>query len=310
LSLGFPQLNATFELSNPMTVLDRITQLPVLPRRQREAHKGSFGCVLVIAGSRGMSGAAIMSGSGALRGGAGLVRVAVPHDIQPVVASGQPCYTTVDMPWLRAGKFADHDWAKIQHLIQPCDVLAIGPGLGHDLHVVRTIRTLMEKNTKPVILDADGLNAFAPLAAGQKISPNAPAIFTPHPGEFARMMGCTIAEVLAKRESLAVPFAAEQNAVLVLKGAGTLVTDGRRLYVNTTGNPGMATGGSGDVLTGLIAALKGQGLAPFEAAQLGVYLHGLAGDLARDARGEMGMIATDLLDYLPAAFKKIQAASG
>jgi ADP-dependent NAD(P)H-hydrate dehydratase len=287
-----------------MPGVERVKDLLLLPPRARDAHKGSFGTVLVIAGSEGMSGAAILCGSGALRGGAGLVRVATPKAIQAIVAGGNPCYMTVEMPWIRAGKFAQQDLANILHLVDAADVLAVGPGLGHDLHVVRTIHALLEKNPKPLVLDADGLNAFAPLNANQKISSNAPAIFTPHPGEFARLVGRTTAEVLAEPEKMAVAFATEQDCVLVLKGAGTLVTDGRRLYVNSTGNPGMATGGSGDVLTGLIAALLGQKLEPFAAAQLGVYLHGLAGDLARDDLGEEALIAIDLLDYLPAAFRK------
>jgi ADP-dependent NAD(P)H-hydrate dehydratase len=287
-----------------MPVVERIKELPVLPPRPRDAHKGMFGTVLVIAGSDGMSGAAVLCGSAALRGGAGLVRVAVPKAIQPVVAGGNPCYMTVEMPWTRAGKFAQQDLAKILNLVESADVLAIGPGMGRDLHVVRTIRALLEKNTKPVVLDADGLNAFVPLRDKQKIGANAPAIFTPHPGEFARLVGRTTPEVQADREKLGLAFAAEQGSVLVLKGAETLVTDGRRMYVNSTGNPGMATGGSGDVLTGLIAALVGQRLESFAAAQLGVYLHGLAGDLARDELGEEALIAKDLLDYLPAAFRK------
>jgi NAD(P)H-hydrate epimerase len=287
-----------------MPGVERVKELPLLPVRARDAHKGSFGTVLVIAGSEGMSGAAILCGNGALRGGAGLVRVATTNAIQPIVASGNPCYMTVEMPWVRAGKFAQQDLANVQYLVDPADVLAVGPGLGHDMHVVRTLRALLEKNTKPLVLDADGLNAFAPLSANQKISANAPAVFTPHPGEFARLVGRTTAEVQADREKLALAFAAEQGGVLVLKGAGTLVTDGRRVYVNSTGNPGMASGGSGDVLTGLIAALVGQKLEPFAAAQLGVYIHGLAGDLARDELGEEALIAMDLLDFLPAAFRK------
>jgi NAD(P)H-hydrate epimerase len=251
-----------------------------------------------------MSGAAILCSSGALRGGAGLVRVATPKAVQAIVAGGNPCYMTVEMPWIRAGKFAQQDLAKMMDLIDAADVLAVGPGLGRDVHVLRTIRAVVEKNSKPLILDADGLNAFAPLSAKQRISPNAPAVFTPHPGEFARMVGRSIAGVQGEREQLANAFAADQGCVLVLKGSGTLVTDGRRLYVNSTGNPGMATGGSGDVLTGLIAALVGQKVEPFAAAQLGVYLHGLAGDLARDELGEEALIAHDLLDYLPAAFRK------
>src|SRR6266545_2099671 len=209
-----------------MTV-EVITELPSLPPRPADSNKGTFGRVLVVAGSRGMSGAAVLCGSAALRGGAGLVSVAAPEEVLPVVAAGNSCYLT------------------------------------------------------------------APLA---------PVVLTPHPGEFARLVGLEVPAVQARRRELAVRFAAEHGVVLVLKGHGTVVSDGRRVFVNATGNAGMATGGTGDVLTGLVAALLAQGLEPFAAAQLGVYLHGLAGDLARDAVGEVALIATDLVTYLPQAF--------
>jgi NAD(P)H-hydrate epimerase len=154
------------------------------------------------------------------------------------------------------------------------------------------------------VLDADGLNAFEGKAELLK-KRSAPAILTPHPGEFARLLRIEIKEVQARRSDLALQFAADHHLVLVLKGAGTIVTDGRRFYQNTTGNAGMATGGTGDVLTGVIAALVGQGLEPFAAAQLGSYLHGLAGDMAREERGEVSLIASDLLEWLPEAFQKL-----
>ena len=152
--------------------------------------------------------------------------------------------------------------------------------------------------------DADGLSALQQHTDRLRGRPT-PSILTPHPGEFARLLGCDAAAVQARRQQLAVRFAADHGVVLVLKGQGTVVTDGRRCYVNPTGNPGMATGGTGDVLTGLVAALLGQGLEAFAAAQLGVYLHGLAGDLARDDRGEVSLIATDLIEYLPRAFRAL-----
>ncbi len=154
----------------------------------------------------------------------------------------------------------------------------------------------------PLVLDADGLYALEQQTDHLRSRP-APSILTPHPGEFARLLGTDTTTVQSQRQDLAVRFAAEHSVVLVLKGHGTIVTDGRRVYHNTTGNPGMATGGTGDVLTGLIAALLGQGLEPFAAAQLGVHLHGLAGDLARDEVGEVSLIASDLLDYLPRTFR-------
>jgi len=163
---------------------------------------------------------------------------------------------------------------------------------------------LIAQTQTPLVVDADGLNALQGQVA-QLRGRAAPLILTPHPGEFARLLGSDISAVQGDRQGLAVRFAAEHRLVVVLKGHGTVVTDGRRVYVNATGNPGMATGGTGDVLTGLVAALVGQGLEAFVAAQLGVYLHGKAGDLARDELGEVSLIASDLLTYLPRAFRAL-----
>jgi NAD(P)H-hydrate epimerase len=167
--------------------------------------------------------------------------------------------------------------------------------------MARLIPAVLDQTTKPLVLDADALNAVAANPEALRRHPGR-LILTPHPGEFARLSGAPMAEIQARREDHAVRFAAQHGVVLVLKGHQTVVTDGRQVYVNTTGNPGMATGGTGDVLTGLIAALLGQGLDRFAAAQLGVHVHGLAGDLARDDLGEIALVATDLIDYLPRAF--------
>lgn len=286
---------------------ESITELPRLPPRPRDGHKGTFGHVLVVAGSRGMSGAAALCGTAALRGGAGTTQVAVPANIQPIVSSIQPCVTTAGLPDGDSGQFAAHALADLLPLTERADALAIGPGLGGGAAIAWLVRGLLQQSSLPIVLDADGLNVLAPLKADEKIRPGKPTIVTPHPGELARLLGTSTTELLREREAQAVNFARNQGLVLVLKGANSLVTDGRRLYVNRTGNPGMATGGSGDVLTGLIAALLAQRLDPFAAAQLGVYLHGLAGDLAREALGEEGMIATDLLAWLPRAFMKFRS---
>jgi NAD(P)H-hydrate epimerase len=282
--------------------LERITQLPVLAPRPADSNKGTFGRVLVLAGSRGMSGAAVLCASAALRGGAGLVYLAVPTDLLPIVAAANPCYLTAPVPQDEHGRLAESAEAELLDLAQGKDVLALGPGLGRSPALTALILRLLPRLPVPVVLDADGLNALEQQTGCLRQRP-APSILTPHPGEFARLLGTDPATVQQQRQDLAVRFAAEQGIVLVLKGHGTVVTDGRRIYHNTTGNPGMATGGTGDVLTGLIAALLGQGLEPFAAAQLGVHLHGLAGDLARDELGEVSLIASDLLDYLPRAFR-------
>jgi NAD(P)H-hydrate epimerase len=281
-------------------MIESITQLPSLPPRPADSNKGNYGRVLVVAGSRGMSGAAVLCGSAALRGGAGLVKVAVPAGILPLVAVGNPCYMTVPLPE-DEGRLAGVALPSLLELIEHNDVTALGPGLGSNHDLPRLIAAVVAQSSKPLVLDADGLNALAGQAECLRQRP-APAILTPHPGEFGRLLNLTAADVQSRRQELAVRFAADHGVVLVLKGQCTIVTDGRRCYVNATGNPGMATGGTGDVLTGLIAALAGQGLEAFAAAQLGVYLHGLAGDLARDAKGEVSLIASDLLDFLPAAF--------
>jgi NAD(P)H-hydrate epimerase len=283
-----------------------IMELPRLKPRPTDSHKGTFGRVLVLAGSRGMAGACVLAASACLRAGAGLVRVGVPKEIQPIVAAGNPCYTTTPLPQDDHGMFAGSAIDEWLALAEGNDVVALGPGLGrsHDLSIL--VPLFLRHCDKPIVLDADGLVACSgpspfPAHAG-------PVIITPHPGEFARLLGV---ERFApeQRQDLVVRFAQEHGLVVVLKGSGTIVTDGDRVYVNHTGNPGMATGGTGDVLTGIIAALCGQGLAPFEAAQLGVHVHGLAGDQARDAVGEICLIATDVVAHLPAAFRSLTSPS-
>lgn len=281
--------------------MELVTRLPVLPPRAEESNKGDFGKVLVIAGSRGMSGAALLCGSAALRAGAGLVRVAVPQEIMPIIAAGNPCLMTASMPQDDHGRFSGSCGTALHSLARSSDVIALGPGLGTSLELIGLVKTLVQNVPGPLVLDADGLNALAgdPAVLAQRAGR---LIITPHPGEFARLVKSDTTTVQANRRDLAMEFAGKHELVLVLKGHATIVTDGTRLFENTTGNPGMATAGSGDVLTGIVAALLGQGLTPFDAAQLGVHIHGLAGDLARDELGEVSLIASDLLLYLPAAF--------
>jgi NAD(P)H-hydrate epimerase len=281
-----------------------ITDVPRLPPRPVDGNKGTFGKVLVIAGSRGMSGAAVLSGSAALRGGAGLVRVAVPREVLPIVAAGNPCYITAPMAQDADGRLDLSSQADLLTLARACDVVAIGPGLGRSSSLTALLSALLAHLPGSLVLDADGLSAFVQNTAPLRRS--APLILTPHPGEFSRLLNIDTATVQAHRRELATAFAAENGLVLLLKGHRTIVTDGRCVYENTTGNPGMATAGSGDVLTGLVAALLAQGLDAFAAAQLAAYIHGLAGDMAKEELGEVGMIATDLLERLPRAFKAMQ----
>jgi len=290
-------------MSTPAT-LQLVADVPKLPPRKPDGHKGTFGHVLVVAGSKGMSGAAVLCGSGALRGGAGLVQVASPADIQAVVAAGNPCYLTAALPVDVQGQLAEDAIPVILELAGSATALALGPGLGQSGKTAEIVEFVLRQAAIPIVLDADGLNALPKLPSTVLSLRESPTVLTPHPGEFARLTKTSTADVQANREKLAIAFAAERKVILVLKGHGTIVTDGKRLYRNTTGNPGMATGGSGDVLTGLIAALIGHGLAPFEAAQLGVCAHGRAGDLAADELGQSGLIAQDLLAYLPLALRE------
>ncbi|MGB2612242.1 MAG: NAD(P)H-hydrate dehydratase [Isosphaeraceae bacterium] len=283
--------------------LERIDSLPVLKPRVEDGHKGLYGTVLVIAGGRGMAGAAALCGASALRSGAGLVRVATPAEVQPTVASFEPCYMTYPLPHDPDGLVRlEPSIPVLERLIASADVVAIGPGLGQSDDIRGLIRWVIKSTEKPLVIDADGLNALAvqpEILSGLTRA----VVVTPHPGEFARLTATDVAAVQADRIGNAARFAASsEQLIVVLKGAGTVVTDGHRVYVNRTGNPGMATGGAGDVLTGVIAALIGQRLPAFDAAQLGVYIHGLAGDIARDQGGTVGMIAGDIVDSLPDAF--------
>jgi NAD(P)H-hydrate epimerase len=255
-----------------------------------------------------MSGAAVLCGSGALRGGAGLVRVATAKGIQPLVAAGNPCYMTVPLPEDADGKLAAAAAGELVALAGTSSAAVIGPGLGRSAGLPELLLTFLSQTTVPVVVDADALNALAGRTADLRLH-HGPVVITPHPGEFARLIDNDVDGVESDREGLAARFALAHGAVVILKGKGTVVTDGHRLAVNATGNPGMATGGTGDVLAGVVGALLCQGLDPFAAARLAVHIHGLAGDLARDERGEVGLIATDLLDHLPRAFRAHAASA-
>lgn len=281
--------------------IEMVTLLPRLAPRPADSNKGSFGRVLVVAGSLGMSGAAILCAQAAVRGGAGLVYLATPAAIQPVVAVANPCYLTIPLADA-SGCLAADALASIRSHMADKDVLALGPGLGRGSVLTNIIIELVKVASVPLVLDADGLNALEDQAGRLRGCPG-PRILTPHPGEFARLLGIDVTAVQKERRKLAARFAMEHGVIVLLKGHETIVTDGRRMYENRTGNPGMATGGTGDVLTGLIAALLAQGLEPFAAAQLGAWWHGRAGDLARDELGEVCLIASDLLNYLPAALR-------
>lgn len=291
-----------------------IDTLPKSPARPAEAHKGTFGRVLIIGGSRGMSGAPSLAGLGALRGGAGLVYVAVPSEVLPIVAAIEPSYLTIPLATEEEhGCLSVDGLPGLRKVCEGKDTLALGPGLGTSRGVAEIVMTLFAECSQPMVVDADALNVLAASggagrpatsASSSASSAAGPRILTPHPGEFARLIGSDIATVQAQRAKLAAEFAAAHGVIVVLKGQGTVVTDGDRVAINRTGNSGMATGGTGDVLTGLIAALLAQGMDPFEAAQLGAHLHGLAGDLAAKELSLPGLIASDLSKYLTLAWRR------
>ncbi len=276
-----------------------------LPQRPSSAHKGNFGRVLVIAGSRGMTGAAVLAGEAAIRSGAGLVTVAVPETLHDIMEAKLTEVMTVPLPDTGSGSLSWEARHRIMPLLENMDVLAIGPGLSQAPEVIKLVRELAPAVKIPLVLDADALNALAG-EAGILGELQAPAVITPHPGEMARLMGLAPKDIQEDRIGNAVKAATAWNVVTLLKGSRTVVAAPEgTVYINPTGNPGMATGGSGDVLTGIIAALIAQGLKPDRAAAVGAYLHGFAGDLAAREKGMMGLIAGDIISALPAAAKEL-----
>ncbi len=288
--------------------MEIITAVPKLPPRPVEGHKGTFGRVLVIAGSVGMTGAAALAGRSALRAGSGLVRVATSRSALPIVAALEPCYTTLSLAEDGEGRVSAKAVNAILNAVQENDVVAVGPGLGQSTGLRSVIQALLQQENLRLLVDGDGLNNLSRLPNWPEKC-KADVVLTPHPGEMKRLwLGLIREEMPGDRQKTATQMAQATGAVVALKGAGTVVTDGRRLYVNTTGNPGMATAGSGDVLTGMITSLMGQDLDRLDAAILGVYLHGLAGDIASGRLGQISMMATDIIDALPEAFRTAAAS--
>ncbi|HEY3241710.1 MAG TPA: NAD(P)H-hydrate dehydratase [Phycisphaerae bacterium] len=297
--------------SEPIT----IDELPELPRRADDAHKGSVGRIAVVAGRLdefGMVGAAALVANAAYCTGAGLVQIITPHDVQIAVAALAPCATTRRWP-------GTSGISLLQAVTEfGADVVAIGPGLSPAVSD-DDLRELLARFEGALVVDADALNrisgmplraAGAPEGTGVTFAHPAKVILTPHPGEMSRLLkGWSLDAAPQDRRQSALALSRATDAVVVLKGAGTVVTDYRRTFINQTGNSGMATAGTGDVLTGVIAALCGQHMAPFDAAVLGVYLHGLAGDLAAEEIGRLAMTATDLLDFIPDAMGDVERES-
>jgi len=280
----------------------------LLPPRARDSHKGDFGHLLLVAGSLGKAGAAVLAARAAVRAGAGLVTAAVPAPILPIVhlgsveSMGLPLPTRPAAADGGAGALAAAAADVVLQALAGKSALAVGPGLGQEAETVAAVRRLVAAAALPLVLDADGINAYAG-RAGDLAARRAPTVLTPHPGELGRLLGTSTREVQADRPAAARQAAAATGAIVVLKGSLTLIAaPGGGLYVNPTGNPGMASGGTGDVLTGILGSLLAQRLEPLDAACLAVYLHGLAGDLALARLRGPSLAAEDLIADLPGAF--------
>jgi len=278
--------------------------------RPAESNKGSYGHVLVVGGSLGKAGAAAMAGMAALRTGAGLSTVATPKSVMGTVAGFHPELMTEPLPETNEGTISTSARDRIEELAKGKSVLAIGPGVSRDAQTAELVRSLIARIQVPMVVDADGLNAFEG-STDELNGKGRTLVITPHPGEMARLAGCTVAEVQGDRLGVARTFAREHELIVVLKGHRTLVVqpDGEA-WVNTTGNPGMATGGTGDILTGMVAGMIAQhSKQAFMGVLAAVHLHGLAGDVMRESVGEHSLVATDLLQGLPEAFERTREAA-
>jgi NAD(P)H-hydrate epimerase len=266
--------------------------------------------VLVVGGSTGKAGAAAMAGMAALKAGAGLSTVATAKQVVPTVAGFYPELMTEPLEETKAGSISLEASERVDELLAKISVLAVGPGISGNTETAEFVRGVIARSQKPTVLDADGLNAFH-LRNQSLRGEGRQMVITPHPGEMARLLGSTIAEVERDRTQVARDFASEHGLIVVLKGHRTVVAkpDGEA-WINATGNAGMATGGTGDILTGMVAALMAQHPEQtFEAVIAAVYLHGLAGDVARERMGEQSLVATDLIAAFPEAFRRTRQAA-
>jgi NAD(P)H-hydrate epimerase len=283
--------------------MQAVTELPILEKRDKCAHKGNFGRICIIGGQVGMAGAPALAGKAALRSGAGLVRIAIPASILPTVAGFEPCCTTIALDD-EDGHVSQKALPAVLAAAEDNDIIAIGPGLGTSRAARDIAGALIEKENLRLVIDADALNCLAkdPTWVQRR---KASIVLTPHPGEMKRLWESLFRDPLPEdRSEQATSLAEKTGCTVLLKGAATIVADTEKFYVNTTGNPGMATAGSGDVLTGMIAGLAAQNLDNFQAAQLAAYIHGSAGNIAAKKKGQLSMIATDIIQLLPEAFRR------
>jgi ADP-dependent NAD(P)H-hydrate dehydratase / NAD(P)H-hydrate epimerase len=305
--IGIPD-DLIAEAKITLTLLDAACIRPLFPRRRRTDHKGTYGHAGIIAGSIGKTGAPAMAALGALRSGAGLVTVAIPRSLNGVLEAKLLEAMTFPVSETEALTFSTEARDALLSFAAERTAVAVGPGIGNHPESTRLIPELLEAIRQPVVLDADGINALA----GQPHllrRVRAPLILTPHPGEMARLIGASAADVQKDRLGVASRLAQDQGVYVILKGAGTVIAgpDGA-LAVNSSGNPGMATAGTGDVLTGMIVGLLAQGFSPWNAACAAVYVHGRAGDLAASTYGEHGLIARDVIAAIPEAIRSLEPA--
>lgn len=278
-------------------ILDHNQVLSMLPDRDPWAHKGNFGKVLLLCGSRGFTGAAALAARGALRTGAGLVYLGVPESIYLIEAAklDEPIVFPLDD---YEGTLSEDAIPEIMKYLPRMDAVLLGPGLGQSDGVRKVVKSVLENYRGPVVVDADGINVLSrhrDLLRGRAF----PTIATPHDVEFVRLGGC----IGDDRAESAAALAGELGCIVLLKGHESVITDGKISYINRTGNPGMAVGGSGDVLSGIIVSLLGQGIAPLEAAACAAWLHGAAGDLCAESLGQYGMLPSDMVEALPRLLK-------
>lgn len=307
--IGMPQ-QLQKSVSDQYILVDDAQAQSLLPFRPTDGHKGTFGHVLVVAGSTGKGGAAQMSAVACLRSGGGLVTLATTVAVQPLVAAAVPEVMTVPLPEMSGGLSSDC-FAAINSLWQDKSVVALGPGLGQTAQVGMLVRQIVAQCPHPLVIDADGLNALQKHQDTLAQRPCGRTVITPHPGEMARLTGMSVDHIQNHRCEVSSQFAAQWQAVVVLKGARTVIAapDGRT-WINSSGNSGMGSGGMGDILTGVIAAGLAQGMDIFSAAVLGVYLHGKAADRCKTLHGGVGYLATDLLPQLPVVRQTLVALMG
>ena len=278
--------------------LDHKEVLEFFPPRYNNSHKGNYGKALLLCGSKGYTGAAAFAAMGALRVGAGLVYLAVPECIYAIeaVKLNEPIVQSLPD---NDGKYAPEAIPQLREMMLGKDVVLIGPGIGQSTGTADVVCTVLKNFDGPVILDADGINVMRDHIDVLR-ERTYPTIITPHDGEFARIGG----KLIENRVEAAAELARDLGVIVLLKGHRTVITDGKACYINMTGNPGMATGGSGDVLAGMITGILGQGVAPLLAAACGAWLHGAAGDICEAQLGQYGMLPSDMLDVLPRLLKQ------